>query len=126
MVAELGLQDCAVLEDEVHGSSKYTVLSQAAGFVYPSRWEAFGNSVMEAACLGIPSVVTPYPLGCYLSRRSAAILSEATPQSLAEALVRVQSPESAILGARAREIARTDFDWDTVARSWLRQVQQLL
>ena len=43
------------------------------GLRYPSRWEGFGNSVAEAASIGVPTVVTPYT--------SAGSWPSATPPS---------------------------------------------
>ena len=34
-----------------------------------SRWDACPNAVLEAVALGVPTLVTPYPLGRFLARR---------------------------------------------------------
>lgn len=126
MIDTMGLNDWVSVWPAVHAGEKYEVLSKARAFTYPSRWEAFGNSVAEAACLGVPLAVTPYPLGSYLAKRSAAVLGSASAGGLADALFRVTQPESAAVGAQARDIAHRDFAWDAVAKAWIDQVATVL
>jgi glycosyltransferase involved in cell wall biosynthesis len=71
------------LGDPVQGPAKDRLTAQAAGFVYPSRWEGFGNAPAEAAALGVPVLTTPYPPGCFLAERDAAIVAEPTPDAQA-------------------------------------------
>lgn len=126
MVAALRLEEHVKIGPAVYGPDKRRILNQAAGFVYPSRWDACPNSVLEAASTGVPTLVTPYPLGCYLGARRAAVLSECRPQAMAEGLRRLRAPDSAAMGVRAAEIARTELTWDQVARSWLDQTAAVL
>jgi glycosyltransferase involved in cell wall biosynthesis len=94
--------------------------------VYPSRWDACPNSLLEAVSLGIPSLVTPYPLGRDLAANHGAILADADPPALAEGLVRLNSNDAAAVGRRGAELTRRRFDWDQVAAAWLKQVESLL
>jgi glycosyltransferase involved in cell wall biosynthesis len=126
MVRSLGLEPWISVEEPVHGRAKFELMSRAIGFVYPSRWEGFGNSVAEAIAVGVPTVVTPYPFGRHLARRGAAILAQPTPHGLAEGLRALRSPEAAAIGARGATVAREDLAWDSVARSWLTQVAPLV
>ena len=124
LVRELDLDDWVSIEPALYGDEKWSALRSAAGFVYPSRWEGFGNSVAEAASLGVPLLVTPYPFGRLLHRRGGAVLSEATVDGLAEGLQAVA--DAASLGARAREIVLDEMSWDHVGRTWLAQAEALL
>ncbi|MDX1662013.1 MAG: glycosyltransferase [Gemmatimonadota bacterium] len=126
LVRELGLEAWVTIGEPVYGDVKYGLLSRAAGFVYPSRWEAFGNAPAEAASVGVPVLVTPYPLGEHLASRGAAHRVEATPADLAEGLRRLLRDDAARLGHRGRDVIREDFSWESVARSWLEQVRGLL
>ena len=123
MVQELGLQDVVVVGDSVHGATKWQTLARASGFVYPSRWEGFGNSTAEAASIGVPTVVTPYPLGKHLADRGGAFLVEATPPGLADGLRRLRSPEACAVGEEAAKIAARELTWASVGEQWLRQVE---
>ncbi len=126
LVGALGLNRWVEIGAAVYGDEKYELLSRARAFVYPSRWEAFGNSAAEAALLGVPLVTTRYPLGDYLAHRGAAVACDTAPDALADGLQRALGPDAAPLGARAREVAATELAWDVVAERWLAQVQRIL
>ena len=122
MVASLGITDRVIIGEPVYDDAKWDTYARAAGFVYPSRWAGFGNSVAEACALGVPTLVTPYPLGRYLATRDAAILAEPTIEGLLSGLRRLVSPEAGQIGANAADLVGRELTWDAVARSWIRQV----
>jgi glycosyltransferase involved in cell wall biosynthesis len=126
MIRELGLHDHVRVGPAVYGDEKRRLLIQAAGFAYPSRWDACPNSVLEAVSLGVPTLVTPFPLGRYLAARQGAFLAEATPRSLGEGLQKLLSSEAPAVGRRGAEITRTQLSWDQVADRWLAQARALL
>ena len=72
----------------------------------------------------MPTLVTPYPLGLLLHRRGAAVLADATVESLAVGLQTVVGAAS--IGARAREVALDELSWDEIGRSWLEQAKALV
>lgn len=126
LIDELGLGDHVTVGSAVYGAEKRRMLVRAAGFVYPSRWDACPNSVLEAISLGIPTLVTPYPLGRHFAARGATFLADGEPKALADGLRRLLSVEAALVGQRGAEIARTELSWDNVARTWLVQAGALL
>jgi glycosyltransferase involved in cell wall biosynthesis len=126
MVRALGVSGLVGLHDPVYGDEKWNVLARARGLVYPSRWEAFGNSVAEAAALGVPVLTTPYPLGDYLGQRGGAIVVQPEPRRIAEGINTLLGPDSACRGRRAREIVRRDFSWPAVADAWCCQLAALV
>jgi glycosyltransferase involved in cell wall biosynthesis len=126
MVSALGLDQWALVGESVHGEAKRNMLVKAQGFVYPSRWDACPNSVLEAVSYEVPTLATPYPLGVALAERGGAFLADATPAALAEGLRRLVSPEAAVVGRRGGQLLRDEFSWDQVAKSWLSQVEALL
>ena len=80
----------------------------------------------EAIAVGVPTILTPYPFGRHLARRDAAILAQPTAEGLANALRALRAPAAPAIAARGATVAREDLAWDSVARSWLRQVERLL
>ena len=73
MVHDLRLDPWVTVGDPVYGDAKWELMEHAGAFVYPSRWEAFGNSTVEAVAAGVPTLATPYPLGRFLAERGAAL-----------------------------------------------------
>jgi glycosyltransferase involved in cell wall biosynthesis len=126
MIAELGLEPWVVIGDPIHGETKWRTLAAAAGFVYPSRWEGFGNSVAEACSIGLPTLCTPYPLGQFLAARGGALVAEPTASELASGLQKLVDDDAAEIGRKGAKVVREEISWDAVARSWLDQAETLL
>ncbi len=124
LIRELALERWVSVEPAKYGHEKWQLLASANCFVYPSRWEGFGNSAAEAAALGVPLIVTPYPLGRLLARRGGARLVPATVEGLASGLR--SGTDTASLGMKAREIVLGEMSWDQIGRSWLKQAHALL
>lgn len=125
-IADLGLEGSVTLGEPVYDDDKWTLLQRAVGFVYPSRWEAFGNSPAEAVSIGVPTLVTPYPLGRHLAAHGSAFMAEPTPQSLADGLRRLTSNEAAGVAATGARFVRSELTWEASARGWLRQLEALV
>src|SRR5919108_4391580 len=126
MVSEMGLGRWVTIGEPIHGETKWRTLAGALGFVYPSRWEGFGNSVAEAVSIGLPTLSTPYPLGVYLAARGGALVTEATPAGLASGLERLLDDDAPEIGRRGAKVVREEISWDAVARSWIEQAAALL
>jgi glycosyltransferase involved in cell wall biosynthesis len=126
MIDSLGLNDWVKIGDAVYGETKRDLLTMAAGFVYPSRWDACPNSVLESVAMGVPTLGTTYPLATYLASHGGALSSDVTPSSIAGGLKRLLGEEASGIGAKGARIAAERFNWDQVARSWLLQVEALL
>jgi glycosyltransferase involved in cell wall biosynthesis len=125
LVRELALERWVSVGRAVYGDEKWQTLSRAAGFVYPSRWEGFGNAVAEAAAIGVPVVCTPYYLGRFLADRDGAFLAAPTAESLAEAISQLDTARAREVGRNAREIVAQEIAWDQVGKSWLAQAEAL-
>jgi glycosyltransferase involved in cell wall biosynthesis len=126
-IEEKGLGGWVTVHDPIYGRAKMDLLAGARGFVYPSRWEACGNSVLEAASSGVPTLATHYPLGRWLAQRGGAYLAEPTAAGLGAGLRSLATdPEAAAVGRKGAEAVRDELSWDAVARSWLSQVDELL
>jgi len=126
LVETLGLADSIVVGEPVYGEAKWRLLSQASAFVYPSRWEGFGNALAEAAATGVPCLTTPYPLGRTLAERGGALVVDATTQTIADGLTKITSSGAESFGEAAARYAAEHLTWDGVARSWLHQVEALV
>lgn len=127
LVSELAVGRWVTVEPAVYGEPKRALLTAADGFVYPSRWDACPNAVLEAVSLGVPTLCTPYPLGIDLAGRGGALLAAADPDGLAAGIAALGDHRRAAgLGVAGAAAARAGFAWTSVAESWLSQVRAVL
>jgi glycosyltransferase involved in cell wall biosynthesis len=125
LVQRLALGAEVSVEPPVYGRDKWELLSAASGFVYPSRWEGFGNSPAEAVSIGVPTLTTGYPLGRFLASRGGGFLCEASPDGLAEGLSQLSSPEAQRVSTRGAAVVNSEMSWENVTQAWRRQLLEL-
>lgn len=125
MVAKLGLQDGVRLLGSKFGEEKTEALRRMHVFVHPSRNEGLPSAVLEAASMGIPSIVSQATnLGSYVQQYAAGlVIHNENVAALTEALRHIhlqwQSPEGlSAMGANARSMVRTAFDWHHILREF--------
>lgn len=126
LVEKLGLDRNVTVGPGVYGPEKRGLLVEAKGFVYPSRWDACPNAVLESVALGVPTLTGPYPLGRFLAARSGAIAVEAEPVSLANGMEKLVSPDAVGMSRIGADVVRRELSWDQVADTWLRQTRELV
>src|SRR3990170_3151991 len=126
LVAELGVGRWVTVGDPVYGDEKWELMANAVACIFPSRWDACPVAVAEAAAVGVPTLVTRYPLANFLASRGAAMQVDPDASSIADGIPRLLSPDAPVVGKKAAEIARRHLSWDAVARSWLEQLHDIL
>jgi glycosyltransferase involved in cell wall biosynthesis len=123
LIRARGLERWVLVGPAVYGETKTRMLREASGFLYPSRWDACPNAVLESVAMGVPTLCTPYPLGVALGSRGAALVVPATPAGLVDGLQSLGDPDTVRrMSAVGHEVCATDFRWDAVAAQWLEQV----
>jgi glycosyltransferase involved in cell wall biosynthesis len=115
----LGISSDVAFIDAVFGEDRANMFAAADVFVHPSRWEGVSLSVLAAAAAGKPSVITREadPLG-YLEREHAAILVDASVESITDGLRRATAlgaEELERMGTRARDVAAAYPKWESIA-----------
>jgi glycosyltransferase involved in cell wall biosynthesis len=122
LVRELDLDRWIVIGDPVYGNAKWRLISEAAGCIYPSRWDASPMAVAEAVASGVPTLVADFPLGRLLAKEGAALICDRSPDRIAEGIRRLMSEAGRDVGRRGIELAQGAMSWDSVAASWLDQI----
>jgi glycosyltransferase involved in cell wall biosynthesis len=120
LVERLDLRRSVAIGPPIYGADKWRTLSGASLFVFPSRWEAQGISVLEAAGSGaaIVATVTTF-VGREMAREGAAIGAAATPQGLAAAIRRGWTSDTSDMRRSAAALVRERYAWPVVAARFL-------
>jgi glycosyltransferase involved in cell wall biosynthesis len=124
LAERLGIADRVSLGGRLHGDDKWRFLLDSDGLVFPSRYDACPLVVGEALALGLPSLVTGFPLGRRMAEAGAAVGVGASADGVADGLRRLRAGAAGLAGgavALAAELA-----WPKVARAWLEQAGALL
>jgi glycosyltransferase involved in cell wall biosynthesis len=93
----------------------------ADAVAYPSRWEGFGNPLVEAALARRPLAVRPYPVAVELAGLGFEWFPAGDPRALARFL---DSPDEGVLD-RNRAVAERHFGLDTVSAALLEVMGEL-
>ncbi|MFO0991224.1 MAG: glycosyltransferase [Hyphomicrobiales bacterium] len=99
----------------VDGAAKSKAFAQADLFVLPSHSENFAMVVAEAMAHGVPAIVShgaPWPR---IDEKGVGLWVSNTPESLADAVIRLREGNLQAMGERAREWMKNEFSWDARA-----------
>jgi glycosyltransferase involved in cell wall biosynthesis len=126
-IAATGLDDAVMLCGFQANPWKY--IARADGFVLTSRYEGFGNVLIEAMACGVPVVATASAgtVDIVTNGRDGYLVKEHTPAAVAAALERMlcDEPRRVAMGSEARRTAQR-FAADTVAHEYERVLQEVL
>jgi glycosyltransferase involved in cell wall biosynthesis len=114
-----GISSRVVFMEAAFGQERANLFAAADVFVHPSRWEGLSLSVLAAAAAGKACMITREadPLG-ELERAQAAVVVEPSVSSIANGLRQAATltrQELDAMGARARRVAETHFNWPSIA-----------
>lgn len=111
LVGELGLGARVITPGYVSRDELAALMSGAAAFVYPSRYEGFGLAPLEAMACGAPVVASNVASLPEVVGTGGVLVDEATPESWAKAIGSALEGERGEAQAAALTQARR-FDWD--------------
>lgn len=127
-----GVSDRVVFFGAKFGEEKMNLLRQADVFVHPSRNEGLPTAVLEAAALGLPSVVTratnvgevieTYKAGWVIEKTE----SDALYMAMRLAFNKWEQGNLTTLSANAKQMVKEAFDWDLVLDNMRNMYQQCL
>lgn len=114
--ASLGIADSVEFCGSLYGADKYKKLATCSVFAHPSRNEGLPSSVLEAAAMGLPCIVTQATnVGESIKRYHAgAVITRPDADALANAMVTVYQSNLAQLGENARHMVATEYNWEAI------------
>src|SRR3954447_568091 len=129
LVAELGLVEHVRFIGTTNNMPD--VFNAADAFVMSSSFEGLSAALLEAACTGLPAVVTDAGgnSDLVLDQRTGYVVPPQDSQALASAMKRLMSmaePERLALGTAARQHCLDYYRFDKIARTWVRLYSRLL
>jgi len=117
-----GVASSVLFAGPQYGSAKQSSYGRAEATVLPSLSEGLPLSVLESWAHRKPAIVTPH---CNLPQgvaAGAALLAQAEPGSLLQALLELfemSDADRAAAGARGRRLVEAGFAWSEIARQML-------
>lgn len=118
--ASLGLEErITVLARPILGADKEALLAACDLFVLPSISENFGNTVLEAAIRGKPSVVSEGTgVATLVREHQCGLVCLPNPTSISRAITELLGDleRAKLMGERARTAALRDYSWSAIAR----------
>ena len=102
---------------EVTGQAKEALFAEADVLVVPSHTENFGLVVAEALLRAVPVIASTGTPWRQLEEMGCGLWVNNDPDSLADAIQRIQEMPLREMGRRGCEWARHEFDPDTIART---------
>jgi len=120
LASQLGIAPSVQFTGAAFGQRKIDLLAGADVFVHPSRWEGLSFSVLEAAGLGKPCLLTAAAdPGGKLGSAGAALIVPPTADGIAAGLRTFAGMDPTALdemGRRGRRVAEEEFAWPPAAR----------
>lgn len=125
LVRELGIAGDVSVGGPVSGKEKLEFLKEAAGFIFPSRWESHSIALLEALSLGMPVVMdeTLHISGQLREAGAASVIDFDDLPCAAAAMADLSG--QATIGSRGREYVQHQLNWSTVMRQYLAQLATL-
>lgn len=128
LVSELNLNDKVVFWGSRFGNEKLGLLNSSDIFVHPSRSEGLPTSVLEAAGLGLPCIVSKATnMGEALEQAGAGLLLEDLEvNTIANSFIQMEQGfwEGRLprMGAKAVRMIKRSYCWNTIAESMVEQL----
>jgi glycosyltransferase involved in cell wall biosynthesis len=117
LISELGIGESVVFTGMLSGESKWAALAAAALFVLPSFSEGFSVAILEAMAMGCPVLITRQcnfnevdQIGCGLVIEPLASQIE----SSLDTLLRMPQARLQDMGARARSLVDSRYNWTNI------------
>lgn len=127
LVQELGIGNHVHFEGRKNPEELHDYYKNADLFVYPSRYENFGQPVLEAAAHGLPLIASPVGVACDLIEEGhTGFFAPEDPSALAERINQfASSHDRKVMGKNLRERVQAQFSWNQVMEQYLNMYRSL-
>ncbi len=130
LTGQLGLTEDVTFVGPLRGQALLQAYVDADVFVYPSLYENFGNTVLEAAAAGLPILATPTGVATDLIQdgKTGYLVSMTDPADLSRRLGELldNPTERQRLGNEVRRVALRDYNWDAIVEQYVELYTRLL
>ncbi|WNJ19314.1 glycosyltransferase [Pontibacter sp. G13] len=121
-VEQANLNESVLFLGPKFGAEKLNLIGHSDLFVHPSYSEGLPTSVLEAAGLGVPCMVSfPTNMGDAIRNHDAGIyLEDLSAEGIGKELLRAEAlfhrGQLAPMGERAHSMIATEYNWERIAR----------
>lgn len=121
IVKDLNLDDDVKFWGGQFGGDKFNLLANMDVFLHTSRYEGMPTAVLEAAALGLPSLVSKETnVGAYLEDyKCGYLMPDNTPDEIAKGMKammqKMQSEEAKVISENCKVMLAEVFDWKKIA-----------
>lgn len=127
LVKELGLEGDVVVTGRVSEEEKALLYSAATAFVFPSLYEGFGITVLEAMACGAPVITSNVSSLPEVAGEAALLVDPTSTEELSAAIVRLLNDAGLRDELRGKGLERsTHFTWDDSAARTLSVYRKVL
>ena len=127
MCTKMGIHRHVVFTGPKWGNEKQDIISSMNVFVHTSRWDGMPISVVEAAALGCPLLVSEATnIGGFVRQYNAGLVPDNTPESVAKALMAFAKSDLDSISKNAREMVAENFVWERIARLMILEYGKIL
>ncbi|MEM6262696.1 MAG: glycosyltransferase [Bacteroidota bacterium] len=129
LAKKLKVRERVTFHGSVFGEEKLNLLYHSDWFIHPSRYEGMPCSVLEAAGLGKPSIISEYTnLGSVIQKRDAGIvLPQLDVIELTNSFNKAErlylAKEHHLMGIHAKQMVQEDFTWESIAQRFVHLYQ---
>jgi glycosyltransferase involved in cell wall biosynthesis len=122
LVRDLGIAERVVFTGPLYGEELRRAYASAGIFVYTSRYENFGQAILEAAAAGCALVTTGVGVANDIVRDGATgfVIEQDAPEQLAGKLrwLLEHPAEQAAMGRKAQALVRRDYAWSPILQRY--------
>lgn len=121
MIHQLNIEKSVILTGFVTEKEKFSLLSAASVFVYPSIYEGFGLPVLEAIGYGIPTVTSNVSSLPEVAGDAAILVNPNKVEDLSSAIETILTNDSLQIEMKLRSVEQANkYSWENTAKQTIK------